>query len=82
MTTKKPEYSIRRRSVQAAIWKNDGKNGPFYRATFSRRYKDGETWKSTESFNADDLVDLMLVAALALDWIRDTTRTRKPEAAA
>jgi len=82
MTTKKPEHSIRRRSIQAAIWRNDGKNGPFYRTTFSRRYKDGSEWKSTESFSADDLSDLMLVAALALDWIRETTRTTKPEAAA
>lgn len=81
MTTK-PAHSIRRHSVQAAIWKNDGKNGPYYRATFSRRYKDGEIWKSTESFNAEDLPDLMLVAALALDWIRDTTRTKKSETAA
>ena len=80
MTTKKPAHSIRSRSVQAAIWRNDGKNGPYYRVTFSRRYRDGDTWKSTESFNADDLTELMLVTALALQWIRTANRTKEEAA--
>lgn len=60
----KPERSVRYGSVEGSIWKNEGENGPFYNATFSRRYKQGEEWKSTSSFSEADLPTL---AKAALD---------------
>jgi len=46
------------------------KNGPFYSVTFSRLYKSGDAWKTSDSFGSYELTDLPLVAKLARLWIR------------
>lgn len=53
--------------IFAAIWENNinGHDGNVIRmlsATIERRYKDGEEWKSTNSFKANDLPKLALIA--------------------
>ena len=59
----KPVQEFRIRYVRAAIWKNETGNVPRYNVTFKRIYKDSEgNWKSTSSFDRDDL---LLVAKLA-----------------
>jgi len=52
--------------VEAAIWKNVGKDGdPFYSVTFERKYRGPDTkWKSTDSFGTDELLLLAKVADL------------------
>ena len=55
-TTNQPADRVRLGSVQAAIWENEGPNGPFYSATIERSYRDGEEWKTTSSFGRDDLL--------------------------
>lgn len=40
-----------------------------YNVTFSRLYKEGDQWKSTESFGRDDLLLLGKVANDAHSWI-------------
>jgi hypothetical protein len=56
-------------SVKAAIWKNPTEKGDQFNVTVSRIYKDGEVWKSTNSFGKDDLLALAKVADKAHDWV-------------
>ena len=65
----KPAHEVRIGSIKAALWKNDTDNGVRYNATFSRLYKDGENWQSTDSFGRDDLLLLGKVANEAHTWI-------------
>jgi hypothetical protein len=69
-TTKKPRESgkppvakLRIGLINAAIWeRTSDEGGAFYSVTFERRYKDGDSWKSTHSYNADDLLALAKLA--------------------
>jgi hypothetical protein len=65
----KPAHEIRLNGVRASIWKNDTDKGPRYNTTFERSYRDGEEWKSSNSFGRDDLLTLGFVAQEALRWI-------------
>jgi hypothetical protein len=69
----RPVHTIRYGSVRAAIWRNmiDAGNAsrPVYNVTFSRSYKDGEQWKETGSFGADDLLVLAKAANDAHTYI-------------
>jgi hypothetical protein len=66
---RRPVHEIRMGLLKAAIWKNDGSNGPWYSVTFERLYKEGEEWKSSVSFGRDDLLLLGKVADQAHTWI-------------
>ncbi len=61
-----PVEEIRIGAVKAALWRNDGENGPRFNVTFQRLYRteDGQ-WHSTASFGRDDLLVLMKVADAA-----------------
>ena len=65
----KPVHEVRLGHIKAALWKNDTETGVRYNTTFSRIYKDGEEWKSTESFGRDDLLLLGKVADQVHSWI-------------
>ena len=61
-------------AIKATIWQNDTEAGVRHNATFSRRYKDGDEWKSTSSFGRDDLLVLAKVADLAHTRIHQLQR--------
>jgi len=65
----KPIHEVRLGLIKAAVWKNDTEAGVRYNATFSRLYKDGDQWGSTESFGRDDLLLLAKVADQTHSWI-------------
>jgi hypothetical protein len=65
----KPAHEVRLGHIKAAVWRNETETGVRYNATFSRLYRDGEQWKSTESFGRDDLLLLGKVADQAHSWI-------------
>lgn len=65
----KPVHEVRLGSIKAAIWANDTQNGTRHNVTFARLYKDGDTWKSSESFGRDDLPLVGKVADMAHSWI-------------
>lgn len=65
----KPTQEVRLGCVKAAVWRNETEAGVRYNVTFSRLYKDGDSWKSTESFGRDDLLQLGKVADQAHSWI-------------
>ena len=65
-TKKPPADKIRVGLVTATIWENETEKGLYHNVTFERRYRDGEgNWKSSHSYNADDLLALAKVADLA-----------------
>jgi len=66
-TSKKPAAKVSLYPVSAAIWRNTTEKGAaFYSVTFERSYKDKEgKWKSSDSFNSDDLLLLAKVADMA-----------------
>ncbi len=68
-TKQKPIHEVRFGAIKAAVWKNDTASGVRYNATLSRLYKDGDDWKSTDSFGRDDLLVLAKVADQAHSWI-------------
>jgi hypothetical protein len=65
----RPVHEVRLGRIKAALWRNDTENGVRFNTTFSRIYRDGEEWKSTESFGRDDLLLLAKVADQAHSWI-------------
>jgi hypothetical protein len=69
MPKDKPIHEVRMGMIKVAVWKNDTQNGVRYNATFSRIYRDGNEWKTTESFGRDDLLVLAKVADQAHSWI-------------
>ena len=61
-----PVDEIRIGSIKAAIWRNDGEQGPRFNVTFQRIYRTSEgEWRSTDSFGRDDLLILGKVADAA-----------------
>jgi len=67
-----PVHELKEAAVKAAIWRRDGKSGPFYQASFVRLFKDDETgeWRDSHSFGERDLENLAKVAAQAYAWIQ------------
>lgn len=73
----KPAHKIQHRGIAVTIWKNDGKNGPWYSVTLSRRYKQGEEWKESYSYDEDDLLLLAELAKEAHAWIRQASQAAR-----
>ena len=65
----KPTHEIRLGAIKAAVWQNKTETGMRYNAIFSRLYKDGDKWASTDSFGRDDLLVLAKVADQTHSWI-------------
>jgi len=61
MSANRPVHEVRLGRVKAAIWENETQNGTRFNVTVQRLYKDGDEWKSSESFGRDDLPLLMKV---------------------
>jgi hypothetical protein len=51
----RPVQEIRLGRVKAAVWENETRNGTRFSVTVQRIYKDGEEWKTSDSFGRDDL---------------------------
>ena len=65
----RPIHEVRLGFIKAAVWKYDNETGIRYNVTFQRIYKDGENWRTTESFGRDDLLLLSKVADETHSWI-------------
>ena len=67
--SQKPVQEIRFGKIKVAIWENQVDNGVRHNVTVSRLYKDGEEWKTSDSFGRDDLPLLAKAVDLAHTWI-------------
>lgn len=67
-----PAHKLRDGCLQVVIWRNTSHGGQaYYTATPQRSYKQGEeTWKETDSLNADDLLAMAELLREAHAWIR------------
>jgi len=86
-STNGPADHVRLGAISAAIWANDTEHGTRYSVTVERLYRDPETgaWKSSTSFNRDDLLTLGKVADLAhtrIHQMQGRDRDQEREAAA
>ncbi len=66
-TKPQPVDHVRIGAISAAIWENQTENGVRHGVTIERLYRDAESgkWKSSSTFNRDDLLVLAKVADLA-----------------
>jgi hypothetical protein len=76
-----PVHEVRVGRIRAAIWANPSEKGVWHNVTLSRRYKDGEDWKDSQSFGRDDLLLLAKVIDKAHSWmIEQTAQELEPAA--
>ena len=80
MANPKPVTEVRIGRVKATIWKNGTETAPRHNVTFSRLYKDGDEWKTTQSFGRNDLLVLAKVADQAHTRIFELPQEEEPEA--
>ena len=67
-----PEKSFRIGSVSASVFLNEAKGKPAFRSvTLQRRYKDGDQWKSSGSFNLRDLPAANTVLQMATTYVAE-----------
>ena len=64
-----PIHEVRLGTIRASLWKHETGGVVRYNTIFSRLYKDGDQWKSSDRFGRDDLLLLAKVADLAHSWI-------------
>jgi hypothetical protein len=69
-----PEKKFRAGAVSATVWQNnlekDGKTAKYNSVSLERVYKDKSgSWQSTNSFRANDLPKLALVAQKAYEYV-------------
>ena len=79
--SKHPVVRIKICGVSAAIFKNEGEKGPFHTATIGRSYKDGDLWKTTNSFGTKDLAALSAVSEQATVKCLELDEDERNEAA-
>ena len=64
-----PVDSLRIGLVEATIWKNEAEKGPSHSVTITRRYHDGEEYKTSHSFGPADLATVSKLSDWAFDQI-------------
>jgi len=64
-----PVHEVRLGRVKAAVWENSTSNGVRHNVTLQRIYRDGDQWKTSDSFGRDDLPLVIKVSDLAHSWI-------------
>ncbi len=77
--TNYPVKELRSGHVRLSIWRNEGERGPYHSVNLVRLYKDeaSGTWKRTDSFKEQDLLDIAAVCQRAHQLIR--IEERSPE---
>ena len=66
-TNQKPAAKLRDGAIVATLWKKEGEHGVFFNTTIARTYKDGDTFKETNSYSGTELLKLSRLADKAYD---------------
>ena len=70
----RPEKKFKCGPISASIWAENktvkGDDVKFYSISITKAYKDGNDWKNTNSFSAEDLPKVAMVANEAYKYIR------------
>ncbi len=75
----KPVHEIRYGTVKVLVWKNTTDKGAMFSVTTGRLYKDGNAWKTSSSFNTEDLPTLTKALSDAHSWIHEHTDKKAVE---
>lgn len=76
METQKPVHEAKRGRIKAAIWANETITGVVrHNVTLGRSYKVGDTWGTTHTLGADDIVHAIRALEEADAWIRRNAST-------
>ena len=78
--TKNPSLKSASAASRLRIWQNETEGRTRHNVTFSRLYKDGEQWKTTQSFGNNDLLVLAKVADQAHSRIFELQQEDEPQA--
>ena len=70
----RPAREIRYGSIKVVIWKNNTQNGTMHNVTVCRLYKDGDEWKESTGFNAEDLPIVAKALNDAHSWIHSEAK--------
>ena len=74
----KPIHTIRRGSIEGAIWENQTESGATtYGVTIDRTYEKDGTLKSTGRFSKGHLLQVARVAELAESWVYEKEKSQK-----
>ena len=66
-----PAHKLRDGCLQVVIWRNHSDRGNYYTVNIARSYRQGDdTWKETDSLNADDLLPMAELLREAYAWIK------------
>jgi hypothetical protein len=80
-SNEKPRHKLRNGALTVTIWRHEGgEHGPWYSATPSRSYKQGEEWKESDSFGPDDLLRLAKLIDQADTWITEQQQAERKAA--
>lgn len=84
MSNNKPVHTLKIGSLHASIWLNTSQQGgnTFYTTTIERRYREDNDYKSTGSYNHDDLLNVAKLAKRAEEWIATKMAENRTSAAA
>lgn len=76
----KPEKDFRCGAVSASVWPQtrtvEGETVTFYSVKIEKAFKDGDDWKHSNVFSAEDLPKVALTVSEAYKYL--TLRTRDP----
>lgn len=85
-TGNKPVKVFRIKGVKVSIWANsvtiDGRETIMHKVTDQRIYREGDDWKTTESYSRDDLPILQMLVQDAYRWILEVEAAKNREEAA
>lgn len=65
----KPLFSTRDGRINLAVWKREGKNGPFLSISITRSQKVGEEYKNFTTFNTSDLPSVYRVTLQGMEFV-------------
>ena len=82
MSKTKPVHEVRIGPIKATIWENNAGEGTRHNVTLSRLYKEGNEWRSSESFGREDLLLIAKVADQAHSWIYEHPPAKEPASSA
>lgn len=66
-----PVKRFRVGAVTASVWENRSNDRAFYSVTLQRSYKEDGEWKTADSYNAGDLLNLARVVTRCENYIAD-----------
>ena len=78
MNTEKPVQEIKLGAIKVSLWANRFENAVRYNATVCRLYRDGENWKTSDSFGRDELPLVIKALDMAHTWMLTSGVSAQP----